>query len=106
MILYRKRLATPGHAFGPDTPWQHEIEEAFPYEETPDQLRAIAGATYTVLRSTDGVTFTQIAKLPNTVTTFSDTGLTFGPNGTTYFYQVVAFSNANNSAVRWVPSRQ
>jgi transcription-repair coupling factor (superfamily II helicase) len=41
VILYRKRLATPGHAFGPDTPWQHEIEEAFPYEETPDQLRAI-----------------------------------------------------------------
>jgi transcription-repair coupling factor (superfamily II helicase) len=42
VILYRKRLATPGHAFGVDTPWQHEIEEAFPYEETPDQLRAIA----------------------------------------------------------------
>ncbi len=42
VILYRKRLATPGHAFAPDTPWQHEIEEAFPYEETPDQLKAIA----------------------------------------------------------------
>ena len=41
VILYRRRLATPGHAFGPDTPWQHEIEEAFPFEETPDQLRAI-----------------------------------------------------------------
>ncbi len=41
VVLYRRRLASPGHAFGPDTPWQREIEEAFPFEETPDQLRAI-----------------------------------------------------------------
>jgi len=41
VVLYRQRLATPGRAFGPDTPWQHEIEEAFPYEETPDQMQAI-----------------------------------------------------------------
>jgi transcription-repair coupling factor (superfamily II helicase) len=41
VVLYRQRLATPGRAFGPDTPWQHEIEEAFPFEETPDQLQAI-----------------------------------------------------------------
>ncbi|MEP6625674.1 MAG: transcription-repair coupling factor [Acidimicrobiia bacterium] len=41
VILYRKRLATPGFAFSPDTPWQRELEDAFPYEETPDQLRAI-----------------------------------------------------------------
>ncbi|HEX5614000.1 MAG TPA: transcription-repair coupling factor [Acidimicrobiia bacterium] len=41
VILYRKRLATPGHAFAEDTPFQHQVEEAFPYEETPDQLRAI-----------------------------------------------------------------
>ncbi len=41
VVLYRTRLATPGFAFSPDTPWQREIEEAFPYEETPDQLRAI-----------------------------------------------------------------
>jgi transcription-repair coupling factor (superfamily II helicase) len=41
VILYRKRLATPGFAFSADTPWQHEVEEAFPYEETPDQLQAI-----------------------------------------------------------------
>ena len=41
VILYRKRLATPGHAFAPDSPWQVELEDAFPYEETPDQLRAI-----------------------------------------------------------------
>jgi transcription-repair coupling factor (superfamily II helicase) len=41
VILYRRRLATPGHAFAPDTPWQRELEDAFPYEETPDQLTAI-----------------------------------------------------------------
>ena len=32
----------PGHAFSPDTVMQQEFEEAFPYEETPDQLKAIA----------------------------------------------------------------
>nr|WP_122012952.1 transcription-repair coupling factor [Maliibacterium massiliense] len=36
--LYAKRQALPGHAFAPDTPWQREFEERFPYEETPDQL--------------------------------------------------------------------
>jgi transcription-repair coupling factor (superfamily II helicase) len=41
VVLYRRRLATPGHAFAPDTPWQREIEDAFPFEETPDQARAI-----------------------------------------------------------------
>jgi len=41
VVLYRQRLATPGRAFGPDTPWQHEVEEAFPYVETPDQMQAI-----------------------------------------------------------------
>ncbi len=41
VVLYRRRLSTVGHAFGPDTPWQQEIEDAFPYEETPDQLAAI-----------------------------------------------------------------
>ena len=41
VVLYRQRLATPGHAFPDDTPWQREVEEAFPYEETPDQLAAI-----------------------------------------------------------------
>ena len=35
------RAAQPGHAFRPDTPWQREFEAAFPYEETPDQLRTI-----------------------------------------------------------------
>ncbi|MGC8486614.1 MAG: transcription-repair coupling factor [Clostridia bacterium] len=38
--LYAAREARPGFAFGPDTPWQREFENAFPYEETPDQLRA------------------------------------------------------------------
>ena len=36
--LYAARQAAPGHAFGPDTPWQRELEDAFPYVETPDQL--------------------------------------------------------------------
>ena len=39
--LYRSRISTPGHAFSPDTPWQRELEEAFPYQETPDQARAV-----------------------------------------------------------------
>jgi transcription-repair coupling factor (superfamily II helicase) len=39
--LYASRLRAKGHAYGPDTPWQRELEEAFPYEETPDQLRAV-----------------------------------------------------------------
>ena len=40
--LYAARQSAPGHQFGPDTPWQREMEDAFPYEETPDQLQAIA----------------------------------------------------------------
>ncbi|MGC1754697.1 MAG: transcription-repair coupling factor, partial [Trebonia sp.] len=39
--LYSARMASPGYAFGPDTPWQRELEDAFPYIETPDQLAAI-----------------------------------------------------------------
>jgi transcription-repair coupling factor (superfamily II helicase) len=39
--LYSARMASPGHPFGPDTPWQRELEDAFPYVETPDQLSAI-----------------------------------------------------------------
>ncbi len=39
--LYSARMASPGHAFGPDSPWQRELEDAFPYRETPDQLRAV-----------------------------------------------------------------
>ncbi|HEY6737891.1 MAG TPA: transcription-repair coupling factor, partial [Actinopolymorphaceae bacterium] len=39
--LYAARQATKGHTFGPDTPWQRELEDAFPYVETPDQLATI-----------------------------------------------------------------
>ena len=40
--LYAQRKAVPGHAFGPDTHWQEEFEQAFPYELTPDQATATA----------------------------------------------------------------
>ncbi|WFF08576.1 transcription-repair coupling factor [Micromonospora sp. WMMD1076] len=39
--LYAARKASKGHNFGPDTPWQRELEDAFPWQETPDQLAAI-----------------------------------------------------------------
>jgi transcription-repair coupling factor (superfamily II helicase) len=39
--LYSARMATQGHAYGPDTPWQRELEDAFAYVETPDQLATI-----------------------------------------------------------------
>jgi transcription-repair coupling factor (superfamily II helicase) len=39
--LYAARQAAPGFAFGPDTPWQRELEDAFAYVETPDQLTVI-----------------------------------------------------------------
>ena len=42
VVLYQKRMHSPGHAFAPDTPWQAEMEAAFPFAETPDQLKAIA----------------------------------------------------------------
>jgi transcription-repair coupling factor (superfamily II helicase) len=41
VVLYQTRVHTTGHAFAPDTPWQHELEAAFPYELTPDQRTAI-----------------------------------------------------------------
>ncbi len=41
VALYRRRLQVTGHAFGPDTPWQAELESSFPFVETADQLRAI-----------------------------------------------------------------
>jgi transcription-repair coupling factor (superfamily II helicase) len=39
--LYAARMASKGHAFGPDTPWQRELEDAFEFVETPDQLATI-----------------------------------------------------------------
>ncbi|GAB7068591.1 transcription-repair coupling factor [Mycobacterium hodleri] len=41
VTLYAKRQAAPGFAFGPDTPWQAEMEDAFGFTETVDQLTAI-----------------------------------------------------------------
>jgi transcription-repair coupling factor (superfamily II helicase) len=40
LALYSQREMTPGFAFPPDTPWQDELEDTFPYVETPDQLQA------------------------------------------------------------------
>jgi transcription-repair coupling factor (superfamily II helicase) len=39
--LYAARQATQGYAFGPDSPWQRELEDAFPFAETPDQLSTV-----------------------------------------------------------------
>jgi len=41
VALHRARARASGHAFTPDTPWQREMEAAFPFEETPDQASAI-----------------------------------------------------------------
>ena len=40
--IYSQREARPGIAFAPDTAWQAELEASFPYEETPDQVAALA----------------------------------------------------------------
>ena len=39
--LYAARQATKGFAYGPDTPWQRELEDAFPFNETVDQLTTV-----------------------------------------------------------------
>jgi len=41
VVLYQKRVHAVGHSFAPDTPWQDEMEAAFPFVETPDQRKAI-----------------------------------------------------------------
>ncbi len=41
VVLYQKRVNAPGFSFGQDTPWQHEMEQSFPFVETPDQRTAI-----------------------------------------------------------------
>ncbi|MFZ9816053.1 MAG: transcription-repair coupling factor [Ilumatobacteraceae bacterium] len=41
VVLYQRRLHSVGHAFAPDSPWQAEMEAAFPFVETPDQMDAI-----------------------------------------------------------------
>ena len=50
--LYAERKARPGHAFAGESPWQHEFEEAFEYEETPDQAAAIADVAADMADST------------------------------------------------------
>ena len=40
--VYTRRAASQGFRYSPDTPWQREMEESFPYQETADQLAAIA----------------------------------------------------------------
>lgn len=40
--VYARRAATQGYRFSPDTPWQREMEASFPYQETRDQLAAVA----------------------------------------------------------------
>ena len=42
LALYAERKTAAGHAFPPDSNWQREFEDAFEFEETPDQLKAIA----------------------------------------------------------------
>jgi len=49
--LYAARQASSGYAYGPDTPWQRELEDAFPYTETPDQLSAIHEVKYDMERA-------------------------------------------------------
>ena len=41
VVLYQTRVHAEGHAFAVDTPWQRELEDSFPFQETPDQLHAI-----------------------------------------------------------------
>ncbi|MXZ78288.1 MAG: transcription-repair coupling factor [Acidimicrobiia bacterium] len=41
VVLYQRRITTPGRAFSADTPWQTEMESAFGYQLTPDQHKAI-----------------------------------------------------------------
>ncbi len=52
VVLYQKRLNTEGIAYPPDTPWQQELEDAFPHRETPDQLTAIAEVKADMERTT------------------------------------------------------
>ncbi len=49
--LYAARQATQGHVFGPDSPWQRELEDAFPFRETPDQLSTVDEVKGDMMRS-------------------------------------------------------
>jgi transcription-repair coupling factor (superfamily II helicase) len=48
--IYAARESAPGYAFGADTTWQRELEESFPYTETPDQARSIEEVKADMLR--------------------------------------------------------
>ena len=48
--IYAARASAPGFSFSPDTTWQRELEEAFPYTETPDQERTIEEVKADMLR--------------------------------------------------------
>jgi transcription-repair coupling factor (superfamily II helicase) len=39
--LYAQRIATAGFCLPSDSPWQEELEDSFPYQPTPDQLKAV-----------------------------------------------------------------
>lgn len=49
--LYAARQATKGYAFGADSPWQRELEDAFPFQETPDQLSTVDEVKGDMMRS-------------------------------------------------------
>ncbi|MCE2512051.1 MAG: transcription-repair coupling factor [Acidimicrobiia bacterium] len=51
VVLYQKRMTTAGRTFGPDTPWQRELEDSFEYQETRDQLQAIVDVKSDMERS-------------------------------------------------------
>ena len=51
VVLYQKRMTAAGRAFGPDTPWQRELEDSFEYSETRDQLQAIGDVKTDMERS-------------------------------------------------------
>ncbi len=51
VALYAERELSRGFAFGPDTTWQSEMEEAFPYEPTPDQQKAVDATKYDMERA-------------------------------------------------------
>ncbi len=54
--LYAARESVKGYAFSPDTVWQQEFEDLFPYEETPDQWRAIVDVKRTWKAHANGQT--------------------------------------------------
>ncbi len=52
VTLYAERARSEGYVYGPDTVWQNEFEELFPYDETDDQLKAIEDVKHDMESST------------------------------------------------------